>query len=115
MSDIVVYGIKACDTMKKSMAWLDEHGVAYEFHDYKKLGADESVLRDAIDKCGWQTVINRRGTTWRKLSDEVKTGMDVEGAVAVALDNPSIVKRPMVVSGGKVILGFDIELFESLE
>lgn len=109
-----IYGIKNCDTMKKAFKWLDENGISYDFHDYKKEGADESVLRTAIKSHGWESVINRRGTTWRKLPDDVKESMNEEGAIAVALENPSIVKRPLLVTQDNVYLGFKEEEYKEI-
>ncbi|MCB1532283.1 MAG: ArsC family reductase [Alphaproteobacteria bacterium] len=101
-----IYGIKNCDTMKKAFTWLEENGVNYIFHDYKKDGANEDVLRAAIAEHGWENVINRRGTTWKKLPENVKENMDETGAIEVAMDNPSIVKRPLLVHGKEIYLGF---------
>lgn len=106
MSNINIYGIKNCDTMKKAMTWLTDHGVDFEFHDYKKVGADQGVLEKAMMQCGWENVINRRGTTWRKLSEDLREGMDEEIALQAAIENPSLLKRPMLVVEGKVYLGF---------
>lgn len=104
---ITVYGIMGCDTMKKARMWLEEHGVVYRFHDYKVAGLDESVLCDAIRAHGWETVINRRGTSWRQLPEDVRAGMDADGALAAAQDNASLVKRPLVVcEDGGIVLGF---------
>lgn len=102
-----IYGIKACDTMKKAFTWLDQHGIAYEFHDYKKAGAPEKQLRQWIRKLGWETVINKRGTTWKKLPETVRAGMDAESAVAAALENPSLIKRPIIEQGTILLAGFD--------
>ncbi len=107
MSKIKIHGIKNCDTMKKAFKWMDANGVAYEFHDYKKVGADKAVLEQAVKQHGWETVINRRGTTWRKLSDEQKSSMDESSAIDAALENPSLVKRPLIVADGKILLGYD--------
>lgn len=102
-----IYGIKACDTMKKAFTWLDQHGIAYEFHDYKKAGAPEKPLRQWIRKLGWETVINKRGTTWKKLPEDLRAGMDAESAVAAALENPSLIKRPIIEQGTILLAGFD--------
>ena len=114
MTGIVVYGIKSCDTMKKAMTWLNDHGVAYEFHDYKKQGADADVLKAAIAEHGWDKVINRAGTTWRKLPEDVRASMGPNEAVAVALDNPSIIKRPLLSMNGKTFLGFKPDQYKIL-
>ena len=111
---IVIYGIKNCDTMKKAFSWLESHGSAFSFHDYKKQGIDESVLRDAIAVHGWDNVINRRGTTWRALPEEIKASMDEEGAARIAQDNPSIIKRPLLLHEGEIHLGFKAEEYERI-
>lgn len=111
---VSIYGIKNCDTMKKALRWLDAQGVSYEFHEYKKEGADEGVLRRAIDAHGWDVVINRRGTTWRKLSDDLKNNMDADRAIAAALENPSLIKRPLLVKGNQTHLGFKDTEYEKL-
>lgn len=107
-----IYGIKACDTMKKAFTWLDQHGIAYEFHDYKKAGAPEKQLRQWIRKLGWETVINKRGTTWKKLPEDVRASMDAESAVAAALDNPSMIKRPIIEQGTILLAGFDANTWQ---
>lgn len=106
MTETTIYGIKNCDTMKKAFKWLEANDVDFTFHDYKKQGIDESVLRDAVKQHGWDSVINRRGTTWRKLPDDVKEAMDDGTALRVAEDNPSIIKRPLLVYQGNIALGF---------
>ena len=103
---VQIYGIKACDTMKKAFTWLDDHGIDYQFHDYKKEGASAAALRRWIDALGWETVINRRGTTWRKLPESLRQSMDAEQAVQAALDNPSLIKRPMLETGKLLEPGF---------
>lgn len=105
---LTIYGIKNCDTMKKAMKWLDEQGIDYHFHDYKKEGVPESALQQWLDALGWETVINKRGTTWRNnLTDDEKTSMDAQKAVPVALENPSIVKRPILQNDNLILAGFN--------
>ncbi len=108
---LAVYGIKNCDTMKKAMTWLDSHGVAYDFHDYKKEGADKVVIAAAIAQLGWEDVINRKGTTWRVLPEATREKMTAASALKAALDNPSLVKRPLVFDGKKYSVGFDATAF----
>lgn len=108
-----VYGIKNCDSMKKAFAWLDKNGIAYDFHDYKKSGADVAVLKAAIKAHGWETVINRKGTTWRALPEKTRDGMNEKSALAAALENPSLVKRPLVVAGKDILLGYDEAAFKA--
>jgi arsenate reductase len=114
MKNVTIYGIKNCDTMKKAFAWLDKHKVAYEFHDYKKSGADKAVLEQAFREHGWEKVLNRAGMTWRKLPDKVKADMNAKTALATALDNPSVIKRPLVVTGKDIHLGFDEAVYSKL-
>lgn len=106
MTDTTIYGIKHCDTMKKAFKWLETNAVDLTFHDYKKQGIDEDVLHNAVKQHGWENVINRRGTTWRKLPDNVKATMDDVTALKIAKDNPSIIKRPLLIYQGNITLGF---------
>jgi arsenate reductase (glutaredoxin) len=109
---ITIYGIKNCDTMKKARSWLDAHGVAYAFHDYKAAGIDRAHLEKWIKKAGWETLLNRAGTTFRKLPDAEKTGLDAEKAIAVMLAHPSAIKRPVLeLDGGKVLIGFQPQTY----
>ena len=104
----MLYGIANCDTMKKARRFLDENGIAYTFHDYKKAGVDEALLRSFFEAFGWEAVVNTRGTTWRKLPDETKAQAAGEaGALAVLLDNPSAIKRPIYHDGDRWLIGFD--------
>lgn len=109
-----IYGIKNCDTMKKAFQWLEEHSIEYDFIDYKKQGADKSVLTKFIKTHGWENVINRRGTTWRQLDDTTKQSMNDQLAISVALDNPSIIKRPLLINGDDIALGFSADQYEGL-
>jgi len=109
-----IYGIKNCDTMKKAFKWLDENGVEFEFIDYKKTQPDTELLNQAINEHGWQTIINQRGTTWRKLDEATKTSMGAGKAIPLALENPSILKRPLLVHNGKTHIGFKAEIYESI-
>ena len=103
---IHVYGIPNCDTVKKARQWLDAQGLDYTFHDYKKEGADPEKLAVWIDAEGVDTVLNRRGTTWRKLSDAQKADLDAAKAVALVQANPSMIKRPVVEHPGGLLVGF---------
>lgn len=105
-SEIKIYGIKACDTMKKAMTWLDSNDIVFTFHDYKKLAIDEPKLRSWLSKVDWSELINRRGTTWRKLSEEQKTDVDDDAAIKLMLDNQSLIKRPLLEIGDQIVLGF---------
>jgi Spx/MgsR family transcriptional regulator len=104
---ITLYGIPNCDTVKKARAWLDGQGIAYAFHDYKKAGADPAKLRDWVAAKGWETVLNRRGTTFRKLPDADTADLDGAKAVALMQAHPSAIKRPVVEHEGGLLIGFD--------
>ena len=104
---IHIYGIPNCDTVKKARKWLEKNGVDYAFHDYKKEGASAAKLANWIDAKGVDTVLNRRGTTWRKLSDEDKADVDAAKAVRLLEANPSMIKRPVVEYAGGLLVGFN--------
>ena len=106
-----LYGIQNCDTMKKARTWLDGHGVAYEFHDYKVAGIDADRLKRWIGKAGWETVLNRAGTTFRKLPDSQKANLDERKAIALMLQQPSMIKRPVLELGDKLLVGFKPEAY----
>ncbi|OWO96994.1 ArsC family reductase [Rhizobium esperanzae] len=108
---VTIYGIKNCDTMKKARSWLEEHGVAYEFHDYKALGIDRAQLEAWIDTAGLDTVLNRAGTTFRKLPDAERENLNREKAIALMLDQPSMIKRPVLETEGKLLIGFKPEIY----
>ena len=113
---ITIYGIKNCDTMKKARAWLDRHGVDYAFHDYKTAGIARERLAQWEKKIGWETLLNRAGTTFRKLPDQDKTALNAKKALALMLAQPSMIKRPVLdLGGGKLLVGFQPEIYaESL-
>ncbi|HTN33872.1 MAG TPA: ArsC family reductase [Marinobacter sp.] len=104
-----IYGIKNCDTVKKACKWLDEQGISYQFHDFKKDGLTQSLLTRWEKLIGWDTLINRRGTTWRKLPEEVRTTINSQSAHAIMLANPSIIKRPVVEYEGVAFVGFNAD------
>ncbi len=111
---ITIYGIKNCDTMKKARAWLNGHGVAVAFHDYKASGIDKASLERWVEEHGWETVLNRAGTTFRALPDAEKQGLDAHKAIALMLAQPSMIKRPVLDLGkGKTIVGFKPEIYEA--
>ncbi len=103
---ITLFGIPNCDTVKKARVWLAEHGVAFDFHDYKKQGVDEAALRDWVSEAGWEKLLNRAGTTFRKLPEAERADLDAEKAIAIMLAHPSTIKRPVVTGAGPVIVGF---------
>jgi arsenate reductase (glutaredoxin) len=112
----VVYGIPNCDTVKKARVWLEEHGVPFEFHDFKKAGVNEKLIQDWLKDVPVESLVNKRGTTWRGLSDVHKAEADTTaGAIALMIHKPSIIKRPVVVVNGRVkTLGFSAEQYETL-
>ncbi len=114
MSAVTLYGIKNCDTMKKAMTWLNEQGIEYTFHDYKKAGIDADTLENWLEKVSHEVLINRRGTTWRKLSDEDKADVDNAKAVTLMSANPSLIKRPVLDVDGNIHLGFKADEYASL-
>ena len=111
---IVINGIKACDTMKKARSWLDSHGVVHSFHDYKTSGVAREKLESWTAVVGWQTLLNRSGTTFRKLPESAKAGLDKSKAIALMLAQPSMIKRPVLEAGGKVIVGFNPEAYSKI-
>ncbi|MCQ4300875.1 ArsC family reductase [Pseudomonas songnenensis] len=108
---LCLYGIKACDTMKKARTWLDEHGLNYDFHDYKSAGIDRAHLEAWCNEHGWQTVLNRAGTTFRKLDDAAKADLDQARAIELMLAQPSMIKRPVLDLGDRTLIGFKPDLY----
>lgn len=103
-----VYGIRNCDTVKKARKFLEEAGIPYEFHDYKKDGVDGDRLAAIVDEFGWDAVLNKRGTTWRRLDEATQDGVtDASSALDVMIDNPSVIRRPIVEGAVKNFIGFD--------
>jgi len=109
---ITIYGIKNCDTMKKARAWLDGHGVAHGFHDYKTSGIERGKLEGWASSVGWETLLNRAGTTFRKLPDKDKAAITEKKAIALMLDQPSMIKRPVLEAKRKLIVGFKPETYD---
>jgi Spx/MgsR family transcriptional regulator len=109
---VTIYGIKNCDTMKKARAWLDGRHVAYEFHDYKAAGIERGVLEGWAREAGWETLLNRAGTTFRKLPEKDREGLTEKKAIALMVDQPSMIKRPVLEIGGKLFVGFKPEQYE---
>ena len=111
---LTLYGIKNCDTMKKARAWLDKAGVDYAFHDYKSAGIDEDRLKTWSKKAGWETLLNKAGTTFKKLPDKDKDGLTEARAIKLMLAQPSMIKRPVLeLAGGKLLVGFKPEAYEA--
>ena len=110
-----MYGIRNCDTVKKARAWLDQRRVGYDFHDYKLSGIDTEHLERWCDEFGWEKVLNRAGTTFRKLPDEQKENLSRDKALALMLAQPSMIRRPVLELPGRVVIGFDPELYKTLK
>ena len=108
---VTIYGIKACDTMKKARGWLEAHGISYAFHDYKVSGIERGVLQGWVRTVGWEALLNRAGTTFRKLSETDKAGLDETKAIALMLAQPSMIKRPVLEAGDLLLVGFKPEIY----
>ena len=108
-----LYGIRNCDTMKKAWTWLDEHGVAYAFHDYKKQGIDRAKLEAWAHEVGWETLLNRAGTTFKKLPDADKQGLTEAKAIALMQAQPSMIKRPVLEGAGALLVGFRSDAYQA--
>ena len=108
---ITIYGIKNCDTMKKARAWLDKNGTAYSFHDYKTAGIDRSRLERWSKEVGWEKLLNRAGTTFRKLPDKDKDNLTEAKAITLMLAQPSVIKRPVLDLGKKRLVGFKPDIY----
>ncbi|WP_415889221.1 ArsC family reductase [Neptuniibacter sp. SY11_33] len=103
---ITMYGIPNCDTIKKAKKWLEANGVDYQFHDYRKNGLEEAQLKTWVDELGWELLLNKRGTTWRQQPDEVKNNIDEASAIALMLEHPAMIKRPLLDTGSERKVGF---------
>ena len=108
---VTIYGIKNCDTMKKARAWLDAQGVDYAFHDYKAAGIDRAALKAWTGQVGWEILLNRKGTTWRGLSESDRADLDESRATVLMLSRPMLIKRPVVQTGDRVLVGFDPDVY----
>jgi arsenate reductase len=108
---MILYGIRNCDTVKKARAWLDARGLAHDFHDYKTGGIDAPRLRAWAAELGWERLLNRAGTTFRKLPDADKEGLDEAKAIALMLAQPSMIRRPVLDLGSRRLLGFSAEAY----
>ena len=113
-SQVVIYGIRNCDTMRKAMAWLDQAGVDYRLHDYRRDGLDPAQLRRWCERLGWESMVNRRGTTWRKLDPALRERLDAEAALQLMQEQPAIIRRPLLEAGEALLVGFDPERYAEL-
>lgn len=102
-----LYGIKNCDTVKKAQKWLEDHNLNPQLHDYRVNGLDPAWLAEMAEKFGWETLVNKKSTTWRSLSDEIKNSLNKETALQVLTENPTLIKRPIVLADGVALIGFN--------
>jgi arsenate reductase len=109
---IAIYGIRNCDTIKKARAWLEARGIAYRFHDYKTAGVERERLERWCRELGWESLLNRAGTTFRKLAEDQKQGLNERAAVLLMLAQPSIIRRPVLETGNVLVVGFQPERYE---
>jgi Spx/MgsR family transcriptional regulator len=111
---ITLYGIRNCDTVRKARRWLAEHGVEYRFHDFRSDGISEELLAPWIGESGWEALLNRRGTTWRKLPEAERTAIDAERALQLMLEHPAIIRRPVLDTGDGLQIGFSEASYAAL-
>jgi arsenate reductase (glutaredoxin) len=111
---VKIYGIPNCDTIKKARQWLTDRGIEYDFHDYKRDGLNEEMLKPWINTLGWEALVNKRSTSWRQLDDNIKLKFDKAKAVKIMLSNPSIIKRPLLDDGKQLYLGFKAEQYAQI-
>ncbi|MFP8967250.1 ArsC family reductase [Pokkaliibacter sp. CJK22405] len=107
-----LYGIKNCDTVKKARQWLDSESVTYQFHDYRQDGLNEEQLSAWCEQLGWETLLNKRSTTWRQIDDAEKADLDGDKAIKLMLATPSLIKRPLLISGDKALVGFNANSYQ---
>jgi len=112
--NIKMYGIPNCDTVKKAKRWLTENEIEFEFHDYKKLGIDKATLKAWSEQVGWENLLNRRGTTWRKLTEAERANLTESRAIQLMIANSSLIKRPIINNNEEIIVGFDVALWEEI-
>ena len=111
---VTVYGIRHCDTMKKARSWLDAHQVSYAFHDYKAVGIDRATVARWATRVGWQTLLNRAGTTFRKLPESARRDIDESGALLLMCEQPSMIKRPVLEADGRITVGFTPQIYAAI-
>lgn len=111
---ITVYGIKNCDTMKKTLKWLADHNIEHKLHDYRVEGLDTAFLQQAEAQFGWENLVNKRSTTWRNLDENVKKTLSKATALSVLAENPTLIKRPIILQEGKALIGFDVKEYKKI-
>jgi len=109
-----LFGIKNCDTIKKARNWLSEHEIEFQFHDYRTNGLEQAQLEQWCQELGWEQILNRRGTTWRKLPEEIKQSIDEPSAIKLMLEQPAMIKRPLLDTGTQRLLGFKAAEYQQL-
>ena len=109
----ILYGIKNCDTIKKTRLWLEEHKIDYQFHDYRTDGLDISLLTQFDLRLGWETLLNKRSTSWRQLSDDQKTDLNRDKALQLMLQQPTLIKRPILTTETNILIGFNPNNYET--
>jgi arsenate reductase len=112
--NVTMYGIRNCDTVKKARAWLQEHRVAFDFHDYKSAGIDRDRIASWAEELGWERLLNRSGTTFRKLADEQKQDLNEAKAIELMEQQPSMIRRPLIEKDGRLLVGFDPERYRQV-
>ncbi len=110
----ILYGIKNCDTVKKARSWLEQHGTEYRFHDFRTDGLEMTVLQDWFNHTDWESLINRRGTTWRNLPEDIRESLDSSRALHLMLEQPAVIKRPVLNSQGRIHTGFSEQAYSNL-
>ena len=111
---VTLYGISSCDTIRKARTWLEKQRIEFEFHDYRKQGLEQQLLQSMISVLGWEAMLNRRGTTWRSLPDTVKDQIDQASAMRLMLDNPAIIKRPILATQNRLHVGFSDQQYQEI-
>ncbi|WP_289243963.1 ArsC family reductase [Methylophaga sp. UBA678] len=111
---MILYGIKNCDSVKKARSWLEAHSIDYVFHDFRQQGLEESTVKEWLQSVDWETLLNKRGTTWRKLDDPRKDNLDEKTAIELMLENPTLIKRPVLVNDSTIIVGFKEDVYQQL-
>ena len=111
---VTLYGISSCDTIRKAKTWLENQRIEFEFHDYRKQGLEQQLLQSMISALGWEAMLNRRGTTWRSLPDTVKDQIDQASAMRLMLDNPAIIKRPILAIHNQLHVGFSDQQYQEI-
>lgn len=111
---ITLYGIKNCDTVKKARKWLDQHGVEYRFHDFREDGLDQDTVRGWLEELGWETLVNRRSTSWKALDEQTRQNMDTQTALSAIMEQPTLIKRPLLDTGHERFTGFSAASYQTI-